>query len=176
MGKKLCIILLWLPASLISQHWIMDSSRISFKIKNAGLVVNGSFSGVELQCIFDPRDLGNALISASVDASTIYTGIRIRDKHLCRPDYFDIAVFPRISMISQDIQKSEPSEFLGNFSLSLKGKQDQVSFPFTYRQQGKQALLEGSFEIDRRDYDIGGQSILLDDTVTVEIWIKLHQE
>jgi len=172
----LCFILLWIPGSLIGQQWTVDSSHIAFKIKNAGVLVDGSFEGLDLQMIFDPYALENAQIKASIEASSVDTGIRIRDKHLCRSDYFNSADFPRITLVSLGFQQTGSNEYLGAFFLNLKGEQRQITFPFTCSLKDKQALLQGSFQIDRRDYHIGGNSIILEDKVTVEIWVKAHKK
>ena len=87
---------MWLTTSVLliatgvacGQHiWIVDSSSVSFQIRNAGINVDGTFDGLEAEINFDPKKLKNSKIVASVDAASVDTGIRIRNNHLRKSDY-----------------------------------------------------------------------------------------
>lgn len=154
----------------------MDSSAISFKINNAGIMVNGTFDGLVAEINFNPKKLKRSRITASVEAGSVDTGIRLRNKHLCRSDYFNVESYPRIRMQSLNFQKKEEGQFLGDFILSLKGKVGKVSVPISVQKEGTNNILSGDFDIDRRDYDIGGKSLLLADEVQISIWIRAREE
>lgn len=156
-------------------QWAVDSSAISFKIRNAGIMVNGSFGGLEANIAFNPKQLKKSSITASVDAASVDTGIRLRNKHLRKPDFFDVEAFPRISIGSEVFRKKGKNLFTGDFTLSLKGKEGHVQFPFTIQIDGAYHILSGTFEIDRNDYDIGGESLLLGDSVLIAIWVKARK-
>jgi polyisoprenoid-binding protein YceI len=153
----------------------VDSSSISFQIKNAGLNVNGTFSGLEAQINFNPKKFKSSSIVATIDAASVDTGIRIRNNHLRRADYFNVDAYPRIGVQSNNFQQKERGEFIGNFTVKIKGKEGVVLMPFTYENDGNFFVLKGNFVIDRTDYDIGGKSILLDDSVKIDIWIKVKK-
>ena len=156
--------------------WVVDSSSVSFQIKNAGLTVNGTFIGLEAQIDFNPEKLKNSLIVASVDASSVDTGIRIRNNHLRNSDYFHVDTYPRITMKSVNFQKRGEEQFLGDFVLYLKGSEGKVSVPFSFQKESASYIFRGSFEIDRRDYGIGGKSMLIEDNVQITIWVKAKKE
>lgn len=176
MRARLLWLFIWLPGMLLGQQWSVDSSHITFKIKNAGIEVDGSFSGLNMDMEFDPQDPQNGHIHATLEAATVATGIRIRDKHLRRSDYFDVANFPHITMRSQDFAKGNPHQFSSTFLVSIKGEEGQVTLPFSFDQQGNQAIMEGSFEIDRRRYHLGDDSMILANQVIVEIWVKVSEQ
>ena len=67
---------------------------VKFNIHNAGLEVTGTIDSVTAEIKFDPKSLSQSTIVATADPATIRTGIAIRDKHLKRSDYFDIAHYP----------------------------------------------------------------------------------
>jgi polyisoprenoid-binding protein YceI len=157
-------------------QWVVDSSAVTFKIKNAGIVVNGTFGSVEAEIIFDPKKFKSSQMVAAVDAGSVETGIRIRNNHLRRPDYFYVDSFPQITMKSVNFQKRGEGQFLGDFILYLKGREGKVSVPFSFQNEGGNYIFSGSFEIDRRDFDIGDSSMLLDDMVHVNIWVKAKKE
>ncbi len=172
MVRIIITVLYLVPLALFGQSWQPDSASISFKIKNAGINVNGSFSGLKSEIYFHPKKLKKSNIKASVDAATVDTGIRIRNKHLRNPDFFDVERFPHITLESQGFESGEDDRFLGSFTLKIKDREDLIQIPFSFQKQAEYVILQGVFTIDRRDFDVGDKSLLLSDKVEVEIWVR----
>ena len=94
MKKVIFAIFVFLSFNLVSQtslkqnqEWLVVSSSVKFKIKNAGFTVDGSFSGLNAQIIFDVnKGFGNA-IEASLESKSINTGNSARDGHLKKIEY-----------------------------------------------------------------------------------------
>src|SRR6185312_7753405 len=100
MKKILYILILVLfPLLSIGQTWKINpaGTKISFVIKNAGFSVDGSFSGLSGEIIFDPKELPKSSFNTSIDAASINTGINKRNEHLKKDEYFDVAKYPKIS-------------------------------------------------------------------------------
>lgn len=167
----MCLCLVYLPAHAQSV-WTIDSSTVNFHIKNAGITVTGSFSGLQSEIKFNPKKLKKSSIVASVNTRTVDTGIRIRDKHLIKQEYFNTEIHSSISMKSQSFRKTAQNQFVGTFIISIKGISDTISFPFTFTSDGKYGTISGSFEIDRNDFGIGGRSLLIADKVKIDLWVK----
>jgi polyisoprenoid-binding protein YceI len=144
---------------------IDETSRVEFKIKNFGSVVNGSFKGLQGKIQFDPSAPAAAVFDVTVDTNTIDTGIGMRDNHLRKPEYFHVKSYPRIRFVSTKISTSgKPGEFIMTGNLIIKNTTREISFPFSYSGTG---LFKGQFQIDRRNYAVGGNSISLADNLTV---------
>jgi polyisoprenoid-binding protein YceI len=154
---------------------VVDSSSVTFQIRNAGFTVEGTFSGLMAELAFNPKHLKQSAIVASVNAETVDTGIRIRNNHLRRVDYFDVETYPRIVIRSNDFQRNGDG-FIGNFTLELKGKTGNVAIPFTFKRIGDAYVFDGSMEINRRDYNVGEESIILDDRVLIKIWTSATEK
>jgi polyisoprenoid-binding protein YceI len=148
-------------------------SSITFKIKNAGIGVDGSFKGFQGIVDFNPDDLATSKLNVSVESKTIDTDNSIRDNHLREEEYFGVEKHPRISMKSSKIEKVSEGKYKATFNLTLKGKTESVSFPFSYSKTSTGYKLNGSFDIDRRDYEVGGSSWILSDDVTVFINLEV---
>ena len=170
-----CFVFAAAGAAFGQRSWEVDSSSVTFRIRNAGIVVKGSFTGLDARIDFNPRRPGDGMITASVDASTVDTGIRIRNNHLRKKEYFNVGAFPRITMTSRSIRKTTDGKFAGEFAINLKGRERMVTFPFSFQKEGQYSIFTGTFEINRIDYDIGGNSIILDDNVRVAIWVKAKE-
>ena len=153
------------------------SSKVQFKIRNMGFSVTGSFTGLEGKMIFDEKNLAGSSFEASVDASTINTGIDARNKHLREEEYFDVKKFPRISFVST---KVTPSTKAGTFfifgKLTIKNVTKDISFPFTATAQDGGYLFNGEFKINRRDFEVGGNSFVLSDNLTVQLAVLAKKQ
>ncbi|PIY13363.1 MAG: YceI family protein [Flexibacter sp. CG_4_10_14_3_um_filter_32_15] len=148
-------------------------SSITFKIKNAGIGIDGSFKGFQGTVDFNPADLERSKFDVSVDAKTIDTDNNMRDNHLREDEYFGVEKHPKISMKSTSVTKVSDSKYKATFDLTLKGKTKSVSFPFSYNKTSTGYKLNGSFEIDRRDFGVGGSSWILSDDVKVFIDLEV---
>ena len=151
------------------------TSSITFKIKNAGIGVDGSFKGFQGTVDFNPEDLSSSKFDVSVDSKTINTDNKIRDNHLREEDYFGVEKHPKILMKSSKMEKVSEGKYKATFNLTLKGKTKSVSFPFSYTKTSTGYKLNGSFEIDRRDYNVGGSSWILSDDVEVFIDLEVKK-
>jgi polyisoprenoid-binding protein YceI len=153
----------------------VKSSSISFKIKNAGMTTNGSFSGLESKIIFDPLKPDKSSITASVNSASVNTGNNTRDGHLRKTEYFDVSNHPKISLSSVKIEKTGPISFTGTFKLSIKGVTKEVKIPFLYMKTADKTEMKGSFSINRLDYNVGESSFTLSDDVTISLNIVVGE-
>lgn len=172
---KLFLMLSWLgwlalgagpPASKIAE------SEIRFQIKNAGLTVTGTLAGLEAAIQLDPAHPEQARVQASVQVSSLQTGISLRDKHLQKPDYFDAAQHPTITLRSKAIRPMGAGRYEGTFDLTMKGITREVKLPFTVSAAHE---LRGQLEVNRLDFGIGKKSLLLSDNVAISIRVKLAE-
>lgn len=154
--------------------WEVTDYKVSFKIKNAGFTVHGSFKGLDANIDFDERHPEQARIHATVDAKTIKTGINMRDNDLKEEKYFDVAHYPEISMESVSIEKTkEDGKYLGKFKLTIKNTTKMITFPFTFTQQDDVYKFSSSFSVDRLDFGVGTSSFILADSADVRLVVKV---
>jgi polyisoprenoid-binding protein YceI len=149
-----------------------SESQVKFAIKNFGITVNGSFKGLEGSVLFDPTDLMKSKMNVSLLASTLNTGINARDNHLKKKDYFDILNYPRITIISKSITVGpNQGTYMLTGTLYLKGSKKDINIPFTATNINPGYKFIGSFQINRREFGIGGSSISLSDNLTLYLSI-----
>lgn len=156
-----------------NQSWNVVSSSVKFKIKNAGIMVDGSFSGLSANIQFDPtKGFGNK-IEASIDAKSVNTGIDSRDNHLRKDSYFSAEKFPKIIMKTSTFSKESDGKFKGFFALTIKGTTNTVPVVFSFSETGDKGKFSGSFKINRLDYKVGESSWVLSNDVTVFIEVNV---
>jgi polyisoprenoid-binding protein YceI len=145
-----------------------DKSVIKFTIKNFGINTGGSFKALEGDIEFDNTNPEKAVFNISIDAAKINTDNDSRDSHLRKEEYFDVAKYPKISFKSDKVtNKGESLSVSGQ--LTIKGTTKNISIPCKVEAKDDGYLFEGSFQLNRRDFKVGGNSMVLGDNVTVSL-------
>ena len=170
--RKLFFLLIALGSYLIGLTQELEptdtGSSVTFTIKNMGLTVEGALKGLKGSIIFDPNKLVLSTFDITIDAGLIDTGIDLRNKHLKKESYFDVANFSKIRFTSVKIQASiRPEKFTIIGNLTIKKVTKQIKFDFVAHRQNTGYLFKGEFSIDRRDYNVGGNSFSMADDVSV---------
>jgi polyisoprenoid-binding protein YceI len=167
------ILTLLLAASINSAfcQWQFQSGEVTFYIKNAGFNVDGKFTQVQATIHFNPDKPKETVIDASVNVVSINTGNGMRDRHLKKDDYFDVTKYPTIILKLKSLVENSPLRFDGLFNLTVKGISKEVHIPVTFDGAKK---LTGDFIINRRDFNIGGNSLMLSDNVKVKLAAQLQ--
>ncbi len=99
--------------SVLSQaqnsNWKIDPahSGAEFSIRHMGMTnVHGKFGNVNGTVMLDEKDFTKSQVNATVDVTTVDTGVEKRDAHLKSPDFFDVAKYPSMTFVSKQITGS----------------------------------------------------------------------
>lgn len=148
----------------------VSSSTVAFAIKNAGITVDGTLGNLKTSVFnFDVNDLANSQINATVDVSSINTGIDKRDEHLKNEDYFNVAKYSTIKMSSIRFAKSTGTYTIGYFNLTIKDVTKEVAIPIYITLEDGKNKFRTSFKINRLDYGVGESGFILSDDVKIAI-------
>ena len=157
-----------LPAQILVP--VDAASSVKFIIKNFGLKVDGIMKGLQGRIIFNPSNLATASFTVSVDVATINTNNGTRDNHLKKEEYFDVAKHPRLQFTSTKIlATNNPAVFKMEGNITIKGVTKLLNFPFTVVEKPDGDLFSGEFTINRRDFKVGGNSLVLSDNLIVNL-------
>lgn len=158
--------------ALAQSDMIKAKTDIRFTIKNAGLNVEGTFGEAKTTIRFDEQNPELAAFAAVVAVSSINTGIRARDRHLLKEDYFHAAQYPDIQMKSRRISRKDSQHWEGEFDLTIRGITKTLTIPFTYRKTAEGAIFTAQFSLNRLDFQVGMSSWLMGDEVKVRVRIE----
>jgi polyisoprenoid-binding protein YceI len=84
--------------------WKIDPAHSSadFSIKHMGISnVHGHFGGITGTVTLDEKDLTKSSVSATVDTTTVDTGVAPRDGDLKSDHFFDVAKYPTMTFVSK---------------------------------------------------------------------------
>ncbi|HEX6853333.1 MAG TPA: YceI family protein [Candidatus Polarisedimenticolaceae bacterium] len=87
--------------------------------------VKGDFAGVSGKVVWD-GDPKTASVEATIDASTIDTGVDKRDEHLRSADFFDVAKYPTLTFKSRKVEAAGPGKLKVTGDLTLHGVTKEV--------------------------------------------------
>lgn len=161
--------LVGLPA--VAQVWKPTSAFVTFQAKLFGTTVEGRFKGFDGQLQFNPA-VGTGSLVATVDARTVDTDNALRNRHLReREMFFNVEKFPVLRMKSTRLEKT-PTGYVGIFDLTVKNTTRPVRVPFTFNTEGPKGTFAGTFIINRKDFDFGGNTLGMSSTVTVSLLVN----
>ena len=167
-------ILFFLAVNTFAQSKVTRSS-VTFKIKNLGFNVSGTFSGFNADINFKPANLAGSSIEASVASNTVNTDSESRDNHLKSEDYFDVAKYPKIILKSVSFKHKSGSNYTGSFNVTIKDKTKLIEIPFTYIEAGNAATFKGDFQVLRTDFGIGSKNVILSNEANVSIETEISK-
>lgn len=154
-----------------AQELVQDNSKttVTFKIKNFGSYVNGTFSGVTIKSNFNTKDLIKSFLNASIDVNTIDTNNKSRNKSLSEDKYFDVAKYPTITLTSKSIKLVSENNYTLIADLTVKATTKTITIPLTVTENDSEITINADFEINRRDYTVGKSSWVMSDDVKIKV-------
>lgn len=115
--------LLFAASSAFAQvsNWKIDPahSEAAFSVRHMGISnVHGRFSNLSGTLVLNESDISKSVVNATVDVSTVDTGVAMRDGHLKSPDFFDVAKYPQMTFASKQIvKKGDKLSLAGDLTL-----------------------------------------------------------
>ena len=137
-------------------------------IKNLGINVDGNFEIFTINAeIGDNSELKN--LNGKITASSIKTGIDSRDEHLIEEDYFDVENHKYITLKSKTISKISENIYSVEANLNIKGITKIITFKATLEKVNNKHKITSNFEINRKDFNVGGGSFVMSKTVKIKV-------
>ena len=169
-GILICFLILSFTP-VIAQGYVQDpkGSRIEFEIRNMGLTVKGEFTDFNIETNLMPQDLENSYLKASISVGSIDTGIRKRNKSLGEEKYFNIEEFPEIQFQSESFHLDADGNINMKGRMKIKSIGLVMTIPMEIEEEGEGLRIVSEFEVNRRDFGVGGKSWLMADRVEVKV-------
>ena len=101
--------------------WASDPphSEVDFSIRHGGVSnVHGRFGSVAATLVYNEADVTKSTVTATIDVSTVDTGVALRDTDLKTDNFLDVAKFPTATFTSTSVVKNgNKLTVSGNFTL-----------------------------------------------------------
>ena len=122
--------------------WISDQahSEVNFTVTHLSISnVRGRFGKVDARIELNSTDITKSSVAATIDTSTVDTGVAARDNDLRSPNFFDVAQFPTAAFTSTAVTKTA-NGFSVTGNLTLHG----VTQPVTLIVEGPNGPVSGA--------------------------------
>jgi polyisoprenoid-binding protein YceI len=173
------------PVPTVSK-WVLDpeNSSVAFVCKHVFSNVRGMFQQPSGAVTLDEATPANSTINATIDASSITTGVEERDTHLKGADFFDVAKYPTIAFVSTGVTKSSATSYAVTGNLTMHGVTKPVtlavtaSAPFMHA-GGVRRGIEATTSVNRKDFGLvwdypgEGPGIVVGDNIKITIDAEL---
>ena len=180
------ILRLMLPALLVASGAVhaleftqfqADKSRLQFVSKQMGVPVDGHFRKFSATLAFDPAKPAAASARLELDLASVDAGSPDADGEVVGKPWFNIKLFPTATFVSTAIRPLGGDRFELAGKLTIKGKTQDVSAPFSFRQEGGKGangVFDGAFVLKRLDFGVGDGIWSDVSAVANEVQIKFH--
>ncbi|SER01612.1 Polyisoprenoid-binding protein YceI [Solimonas aquatica] len=150
-------------------------SRIEFAIKQMGVTVSGRFKQFEVQLDFDAAKPAATRALVTVQIASIDSGDDDTDQTALNSDWLDKARFPQARFTLSALKPLGADRYEASGTLTLRDRSRSILVPLTLREQKDGTLLaEGSFNLLRSDFGIGGGEWNEGNLVAKEVTVQFH--
>jgi polyisoprenoid-binding protein YceI len=174
------------PAVPPVSKWVLDpeNSSVGFVCKHVLSKVRGMFPKPSGTVTLDETVPANSEIEATIDASSITTGVEERDAHLASADFFDVARYPTIDFVSRSVTRSGATAYSVTGDLTLHGVTRPVTLAFTASAPfehagGIRRGIEATTSVNRKDFGLvweypgEGPGIVVGDDIEITVNAEL---
>ncbi|WP_224982921.1 YceI family protein [Geomonas agri] len=171
-------------ASAATWHIDSDHSSIGFKVRHLMVSnVKGVFGKVSGVVNIDDSDLSRSSVTATIDTTSIDTGVAKRDAHLKSQDFLDVAKYPTMTFVSTGVSRGSGGNFkvMGTLTLhgvtrpvvlDVEGLSPEIKDPMGTMRRGATA----STSINRKDFGLTWNKMMEAGGVAVGDEVKINIE
>jgi len=151
-------------------------SQINFVAEARFISAHGYFDKWEAEVQLDPAKIENSSFKITIEAASINTRVSRRDDHLRSKDFFDVATYPQITLVSKKITKTGDQTYAVAGDLTLRGVTKQLDVEVTkVFYENNRGRFRASFRINRKAFGISYDSKMnpIEDIVQVQVDINV---
>ena len=156
-------------------NWIVlkDSSHVKFTASQQGKAFTGEFQKYDVLINFKEDAVEEASVTATIDLASVSAGDKDRDGALPGKEWFDVKNTPKAVFQSDDFVKTGDKAYEARGTLSMKGKSQALTLPFTLDITGARAEMEGEVTIDRTLWEVGSGNWSTDEWVSTKVVVDV---
>ena len=162
------------PAAASDWRVANADSHIAFHGSMLGVPVAGYFTRFESQITFDPDDLESAHLSILIDMTAVDTAHEERDTALKLPEWFAVQSYAQAEFAATGFRRTGDGAFEAIGTLTLKGIKRDITLPFSLAMDGGTAVVSGSIDLNRRDFNIGDGDWANDRLVAFDVQVEFE--
>ena len=184
----LSVLILSQPAWAAVYEIDKEHTQVGFKIRHLFSNVTGAFDEFEGKVTYEPGKPEIWKAEATIQAASINTKVKERDKHLRSADFFDVEKYPTLSFKSTKVISMSETAATMEGILSLHGVEKPVSLDVQIHGVGKdpwgnvKAGFTATTKINRKDFGLNWNQaietggVLVGDEVEITLEVEANQK
>ena len=164
------------PVESTTDGWLVDKekSRLDIQIVQMGSPVSGGFNTWSAVVNFDPEDLEASNVEVEVDVASISLGgVSEQAKGEA---FLNAAAHPIARFVSASFGRTGENTYEAAGHLTLAGRQQPLTLPFTLRIEDGRAYVEAELTIERLAFGIGEKGFSTDSQLGFGVLVKVTLE
>lgn len=117
--------------------------------------VEGSFKKFSGNVSFDPTSLVASKAEISIDTASFDIGDEDYNAEVRKKEWLDSTAHPQATFTSTAVKSLGGNQYEATGTLSLKGKSETLTVPFTVKTEGAQRIFAGEVPLSRKTFVIG---------------------
>ncbi|MBL4804099.1 MAG: YceI family protein [Alphaproteobacteria bacterium] len=165
----------------LAQEWIVDphNSSIDFTFIQYGKEISGRFENWTADIYFDPQALEQSAVKVVIDIAGIDTGSADRNEQAKGQDWFAVEEYPQAVFESRSFSEIEPNRFAVDGTLTLRGVEKDVSFPFSLEiardgDGSRSALMQAELDLKRLAFGVGQNQWESTDAIGNDVTVSIN--
>lgn len=156
-------------------NWLVAKadSHIKFTASQQGKSFTGEFKNYDVVINFKEDAIDDASVLATIDVSSISAGDKDRDGALPGKEWFNVKSFPKAVFQSGEFTKTGNNSYEARGTLSMKGKSQLFTLPFTLDINGSKAQMSGQVKLDRTLWEVGTGAWATDEWVSTDVTVDI---
>ena len=131
-------------------------STIAFHVK-ASIPIEGTFEAWNATLAFTSPEASTGSLDIKIQADSVNTGSKSKDKKLKGDECFDVKQYPYITFQSTKVVQTGPHVYDVPGTFTVRGVSKSESLTFNADREGEgTGEIKGTLDFDRRDFGLGG--------------------
>jgi len=152
-----------------------------FSVRHMGIsTVRGSFTKVSGSVQYDAADPSKSSIDVTIDASSIDTGVSMRDNDLRSDKFFDVAKYPTLTFKSKRVEPTGNGKLKVTGDLTIHGVTKEVTLdidgpsePMKDPRGSVHMGASATTKISRKDFGVSGAAMMVGDEIPITIDVEM---
>lgn len=141
------------------------------------------FDDADITLDLDREDVTRSRLEATIDASSIDTGVSDFDAHLMSDDFFNVTEYPTVTFVARSIENDGDDGLVVKGDLTMKGMTHPVTFEGQVNGAGPNPINEKPTigvslrsTVQRSQWDLGKYVPAVSDEVTIMLEVEMQKQ
>lgn len=164
--------MLFAPAFTLinSVNWKVKEKDYTIEFSTSG--AKGIIKGLKGTIDFDKSNPTSSSFDVTVDVNSLNTGNGLKNRHAKGESFLNAVKYPVIRFTASEIAQSSTG-FIAKGKLTIKGISRDLTIPFTFDTSGNEGVFKGTFEFNRKDYEL--ERFGIGEIITVKLSIPVNK-